>query len=170
MSGDQGATDRPQLEGLVLRARHDLRDWTDRPDHDPGVALLELFALVAELLTSHSQRLGAEAYLGDRHAAAFSSALLQQGRVVIDAEVGEEPTRAPGGVYQATVLDDADPLLQRRLLVRVLEVSGDESVWAAACLPVPGTGVVPAIGDGVWVAFESSDPTRPVWLGQRITG
>ncbi len=237
MSRDRGATDRAQLEGLVNRARNVLRAWTDTADSDPGVALLELFALVGDLLSSHSERLAAEAYVGsarrgwlggrrdeievdgkpwlqvtdlagsaaeDHHylvsprddgasviefgdgvhdqrpppdssigvrhrpAAAGSSVLLQQGRVSVDTDESEEPTRATCGLYRAVVLDNVDPLVQRRLLVRVPDVSGEESVWAAACLPVPGAKEVPAIGDGVWIAFESCDPSRPIWLGQRI--
>ena len=236
MSADRGRTGRPPLEDLVQRARTELRDWTDTADSDPGVALLQLFAFVGELINSHSERLAAEADLGGerrseveiqveveghrwhqvtdlagsgaedphylvtrrddgasviqfgdgihgrrppsnnsigvryRHAGAYSSVLLQQGRVVIDADVSEQPVRATCGVYRATVLENADPLMQRRLLVRVPDVSADESVWAAACLPVPGTEQVPAIGDGVWIALESCDPSRPIWLGQRITG
>ncbi len=27
----------------------------------------------------------------------------------------------------------------------------------------------PTVGDGVWIALESCDPSRPIWLGQRIT-
>lgn len=235
MSADHGPTDRPQLEDLVNRARTELRDWTDTAPSDPGVALLELFAFLVELLNSHSELLAAEAYLGGerrneieieieieghpwhqvtdlagsgaedphylvtrrddgasviefgdgvhgrrppsnssigvryRHAGAYSSVLLQQGRVIIDTDVSEEPVRATCGVYRATVLENADPFMQRRLLVRVPDVSGDESVWAAACLPVPGTKEVPAVGDGVWIALESCDPSRPIWLGQRIT-
>ncbi len=86
----------------------------------------------------------------------------------VDTDESEEPTRATCGLYRAVVLDNADPLVQRRLLVRVPGVSGDESVWAAACLPVPGVKEVPAVGDEVWIAFESGDPSRPIWLGQRV--
>ncbi|MEO5743640.1 MAG: phage baseplate assembly protein V [Terracoccus sp.] len=241
MSGDHGPADRPHLEDLVHRARIGLRDWTDTTDSDPGVALLELFAFVAELLGRHSDEIAAEAYLGtgrrngpsgrrhsfelevdgqrwrqvsdladsgaeDRHyivsrrddgasviefgdgvhgqrppadgsigvryrqGGGYASVLLQQGRVIIDTDVSEEPSRSTCGVYAAVVLDNADPLGQRRLFVRAPEVSGDEAVWAAACLPVRGTTELPAIGDGVWVALESCDPSRPVWLGLRITG
>lgn len=233
MSGDRGATDRPHLEDLVHRARTGLRDWTDTADSDPGVALLQLFALVGELLSSHSERLAAEAHLGGgrrneievevdghpwhqvtdlagsgaedphylvsqrddgasviefgdgvhgrrppsdnsigvryRHGGGYSSVLLQQGRVIIDTDVSEEPVRAMCGVYPATVLTNADPLMLRRLLVRVPDVSGDEPVWAAACLPVPEAQEGPTVGDGVWIALESCDPSRPIWLGQRIT-
>lgn len=57
MSGDRGPTDRSQLEDLVHRARPELRDWTDTADSDPGVALLQLFAFMGDLLSSHSERL-----------------------------------------------------------------------------------------------------------------
>ncbi len=240
MSGDRGRTDRPHLEDLVDRARTKLRDWTDTTDSDPGVALLELFAFVGELLSRHADEIAAEAYLGTgrRHGSAgrrhrfelevdgqrwtqvtdladsgaddchyvvsrrddgasviefgdgehgqrppangsigvryrqgggYASVLLQQGRVVIETDESEEPSRLTGGVYAGVVLDNTDPLGRRRLLVRVPELSGDETVWAEACLPVPGTPGVPAVGDGVWVAAESCDPSRPVWLGRRIT-
>ena len=238
MTGDSGRADRPHLEDLVDRARTKLRDWTDRDDSDPGVALLELFAFVADLLGRHSDEIAAEAYLGtgrhgsagrrhgfelevdgqrwrqvsdladsgaeDRHyvvsrrddgasviefgdgvhghrppadgtigvryrqGGGYASVLLQQGRVIIDTDEGEEPSRPTCGVYAAVVLDNTDPLGQRRLFVRVPELGGDEAVWAAACLPVSGATEVPAIGDGVWVALESCDPSRPVWLGRRI--
>jgi hypothetical protein len=231
MSGDLGPGDRPQLEDLVHRARTELRDWTDTADSDPGVALLQLFAFVGDLLSSQSERLAAEAHLGRRprneievevdghvwhqvedlagsgaedphflvsrrddgakviefgdgvhgrrpasdtsigvryrHAGAYSSVLLQQGRVIIDTDVSEAPVPAMCGVYGATVIDNQDPLMLRRLLVRVPEVSGDEPVWASACLPVPDTQEGPTVGDGVWIALESCDPSRPIWLGRR---
>jgi Type VI secretion system/phage-baseplate injector OB domain len=228
-----GQVDRPPLEDLVDRARMGLRDWTDSADSDPGVALLELFAFVGDLLSSATERLGAEAHPGGgrgreievevdghpwhqvadlagsgaedahfvvsrrddgasviefgdgvhgrrppsdtsigvryRHGGRYSSVQLQQGRVVIDADVSQEPVHAMCGVYRATVLDNADPLMRRRLLVRVPEVSGDEPVWAAACLPVPEAQEGPTVGDGVWIALESCDPSRPIWLGRHIT-
>lgn len=247
MSADRGRTDRahlrtdrPHLEELVDRARAELRDWTDTVDSDPGVALLELFAFVAEMLSRHSDRLAAEAYLGTgrrrpsaghrrtielevdgqrwrqvtdladsgpedhhylvsrrddgasviefgdgvngqrprangsigvryRQGGGHTSVLLQQGRVIIDTDENEGPSRPAGGVHAAVVLDDTDPLEQRRLFVRVPGISADEGVWAAACLPVAGTTEAPAIGDSVWVGLESCDPSRPVWLGLRIT-
>ena len=66
------------------------------------------------------------------------------------------------------MIDNTDPRLQRRLLLRAPDIWGDEAVWAAACLPVSGTEGVPGIGDGVWIALESCDPSRPIWLGQRV--
>ena len=143
MSRDRGRRDRPALEDLVQRARIELRDWTDADQHDPGVALLELLAYVGDLLSSYSEQIGSEAYLGSE--------------------------RRRYGVHRATVVDNADPLGRSRLFVRVPDVSGDESVWAAACLPATGTNVVPAIGADVWVAFEAGDATRPVWLGEGVS-
>lgn len=131
------------LEELVHRARVELRDWTDANEHDPGVALLELLAYVGDLLSSYSDRIAAEAYLGTE--------------------------RRICGVHRGTVVDNADPLGRSRLFVRVPDVSGDQSVWAAACLPATGTNLVPAIGADIWVAFEAGDAARPVWLGEGVT-
>ncbi|MFK5647994.1 phage baseplate assembly protein V [Ornithinimicrobium sp. LYQ121] len=241
MISDDGAQERPDLDGLVIRARKELRGWTDQADIDPGVALVELLALVGDLLASHTQRLEGEGCLGSarrdasvgrrlelelevevevdgaswqqvadlagsapedhhylvrrredgasviefgdgvhgrrppsgspirvrrRYAGTYSSVVVQQGRVVLDTDENEELPRASCGLYRATVLDNADPLARQRLLVRIPEVSG-HPVWAAACLPVPGTTELPAIGVGVWIALELGDPSRPIWLGQR---
>jgi hypothetical protein len=119
----------------------------------------------------HGQRPPANASMEVRfrQGGGYASVLVQQGRVVIDTDEGEEPSGPACGVHAAVVLDNTDPLGRRRLFVRVPEVSGDEAVWAEACLPVPASVELPAIGDGVWVALESCDPSRPVWLGRRIT-
>jgi hypothetical protein len=137
--------DRLALEELVDRARAGLREWTDHTDSDPGVALLDLFAYLGEVLSSYADRFADEAHLGTR-----------------------TPSLRLCGVHAGVVLDNTDPLAQRRLLVRVPDVSGAESVWALACLPVPAPPGVPATGDTVWVAFESGDASRPVWLGRRL--
>jgi hypothetical protein len=147
MNKDPGRGDRAPLEDLVERARAGLRDWTDTTHSDPGVALLELFAFLAELLTFHAEHLAREAYL----------------------RTGRRHPHATCGIHAAVVLDNADPLRQRRLFVQVPDISGDDGVWAVACLPPSGASEVPATGDGVWVALESGDPARPIWLGQRIT-
>jgi len=99
----------------------------------------------------------------------FTSVLLQEGRVVIDADWNEASGTEFCGIYRAVVVDDADPLLTRRVRVLIPEARGDESVWAMACLPAGDTNAVPSVGDAVWVAFESGNPDRPVWLGRLFT-
>jgi hypothetical protein len=66
------------------------------------------------------------------------------------------------GSYRGSVVDDADPLAQDRLLVLVPEIHGNEPVWALPSTP-PGQTGHPAIGDDVWVSFERGDPAYPVW-------
>ena len=233
MSGERGPIDRPQLEELVSRARSELRQWTDAADNDPGVALLQLFAFVGDLLSNSSGHFATAAHAGPgrrrdvevevdgrpwqqvrdlagsgaqdphfvvsqgdggasviefgddmrgrrppsgatigvryRRGGAYTSVLLQQGRVIIDTDLGDVPVPAACGIYRASVLDNADPLMQRRLLVQIPDVSGDAPMWAAACLPLPDSQMGPAVGDGVWIALEACDPSRPIWLGQRVT-
>lgn len=55
---------KPRLDDLVEHARTDLREWTDHTDSDPGIALLELFAYVGDLLSSYADRIADESYLG----------------------------------------------------------------------------------------------------------
>ena len=65
-----------------------------------------------------------------------------------------------GGTYRATVVDDADPMQQYRLLVLVPDVHGDALVWAVALM---AGSQLPAIGDLVWVSFEHGDSDYPIW-------
>lgn len=205
MNAEGSSDGQPQLDELdelVQRARTGLRAWTDQPDSDPGVALLDLFAFVADLLTSHADQVAAEAYLGDegrarlalgdgvhgrrpptdqtigaryRQGGGYVSVHQQQGRVSLDDDVVEDPLHLAIGVHRAVVLNTSDPLRQGRLQVRIPALDPSGSVWAVACLPVSGTSAspadpgdlpLPAVGDGVWVAFEVGDPSRPVWLGR----
>jgi hypothetical protein len=71
-----------------------------------------------------------------------------------------------GGTYRAVVLDNVDPAVQDRLMVRVPDV-GLESAWANRLSGGSG-GQLPAIGDEVLVQFEGGDTDRPVW--QRDAG
>lgn len=157
--------DRAELHALVRRARTDLRDWTDSGGNDPGVALVELFAYVGDLLADYADRVADEAYLGGR--GRYQSVREQQGRVDLDTDWHEPTGYTLCGVHRGVVVDDVDPLLQRRLLLRVPDVSGDTTTWASACFPFGASTDVPAIGAGVWVAFEGGDAAYPVWLGQR---
>ena len=63
------------------------------------------------------------------------------------------------GTFRGVVVDDADPIGARRLLVSVPEVHGGGSAWAAA----GSSGSAPAVGDLVWVSFENGDSDYPVW-------
>ena len=95
MSEDRGRADRPQLEDLVQRARTELRDWTDHTDSDPGVALLELFAYLGELLSSYADRIADEAHLdtGSERRPGRRDSLVARGR------------RSSGGVRSPTSPD-----------------------------------------------------------------
>lgn len=68
-----------------------------------------------------------------------------------------------GGVYRATVVDDADPTQGLRLRVVVPEVFGEAPVWAAASLPVAAQHALPGVGTAVSVSFEHGDTDYPVW-------
>jgi len=80
------------------------------------------------------------------------------------------------GKYRGTVFNNLDPERRGRLMLTVPDVLGlVPSSWAEPSLPLAGpTGppmgmfVVPPIGTGVWVEFESGDPNKPVWVGCRL--
>ncbi len=80
------------------------------------------------------------------------------------------------GKYRGTVFNNLDPDQRGRLTLTVPDVLGlVPSSWAEPSLPLAGpTGppmgmfVVPPIGTGVWVEFESGDPNKPVWVGCRL--
>lgn len=74
-----------------------------------------------------------------------------------------------GGTYRAVVVDDADPLQQSRLGVVVPDVYGDVSVWAVASQTASG-GVLPTIGESVWVTFEHGDSDHPIWEADAAGG
>ena len=91
---------------------------------------------------------------------------LQQGVPQVDNDWNEDKVSSSRfcSIYQGLVMDNADPQSLIRLLVQVPAVLGTQEVWALPCIPI-GTSVVPAIGVGVWIMFESGDPARPVWMG-----
>jgi hypothetical protein len=66
------------------------------------------------------------------------------------------------------VVDDADPIGKHRLRLIVAEVWGgtEAGAWAVPSLP-PSGAATPAVGDLVWVTFETSGSfVRPVLRGQ----
>ena len=79
------------------------------------------------------------------------------------------PPRDFFGKYRGQVTDNADPLGNGRLQVRVPQVLGDVSVWAQPCVPYAGPQLgwytTPEIDTGVWVEFEAGAPSYPIWTG-----
>jgi len=75
------------------------------------------------------------------------------------------------GKYRGSVVENVDPLLQGRLIVRVPDVFGIlPSSWALPCVPLAGphmgtSFVPPPVGSSVWVEFEQGDPQMPIWVG-----
>ncbi len=74
------------------------------------------------------------------------------------------------GKYRGVVLNNIDPMQMARIQVQVPDVMGiGLSTWAMPCVPVAGRQsgvfVLPAIGAGVWVEFESGDMDHPIWVG-----
>jgi len=66
-----------------------------------------------------------------------------------------------GGTYLGSVVDDQDPLGQRRLNVLVPEIWDESPVWAAAS--ITDDSGQPGVGDSVWISFEHGDTDYPVW-------
>jgi len=62
----------------------------------------------------HGQAPSSGSAIGVRYrvGARYSSVLLQQGRVVLDADGGEAPPVIACGIYRATVVENADPLVR----------------------------------------------------------
>lgn len=73
------------------------------------------------------------------------------------------------GLYRGVVVRNDDPENLGRLVVRVPEITGDETheYWAIPFGMFAGKNigffVVPNIGDAVWVSFEYGDPSYPLW-------
>jgi len=86
----------------------------------------------------------------------------------LDALIRRERSRW-FGKYRGTVTDTADPNEQGRLKVSVPAVLDTVELWAMPCVPFAGPGVgffaLPDPGTGVWVEFESGDPSFPIWTG-----
>jgi len=103
------------------------------------------------------------AFSPNRH---FTGVLLQKGRVQLDDDWNENNANSGRlcGIHRGLTMDNTDPKSLMRLRVQVPAVLGTQEVWALPCIPI-GTSIVPAIGEGVWIMFESGDPARPVWMG-----
>ena len=70
------------------------------------------------------------------------------------------------GVYRGIVTDNNDPLNQGRVKLKVPQVLFDQVThWAWGCVQ-PGVIIsIPTVGTGVFVMFESGDPSYPIWMG-----
>jgi hypothetical protein len=99
----------------------------------------------------------------------YTAVLIQRGRVILDSDWNEIPGLGGRfyGIYYGIVTENADPSSLCRLRVRIPEVLGNQEEWALPSVPV-GATAIPAVGKAVWIAFESGDPSRTVWIGTPV--
>ena len=75
------------------------------------------------------------------------------------------------GLYRAIVSNINDPDKMGRVKVIIPELLGEkvESTWCMPCVPVcydnGGDFCLPKLKETVWIAFESGDLDKPVYLG-----
>lgn len=70
------------------------------------------------------------------------------------------------GIYRGVVQDNADPLGQGRVRLKIPQVLFNTITdWAWASNTHGVRVPAPMIGQGVWVQFEGGDPSFPVWVG-----
>jgi len=85
-------------------------------------------------------------------------------------ELAEQARSRYFGKYRGTVEDVNDAQKLGRIIAKVPSVYGDaNSPWALPAVPFAGANhglvLLPKKGDGVWIEFESGNPSRPIWTG-----
>jgi len=134
---------RDPLQRVVETARDELRRWTDATDRDPGIAIVELLAFVADALSSYADAIAEESYLGSR--ARFEN---------VRVEVDGQPWR------RMTSLDESGPDDQHFVVTRT---DGGPTVIEF------GDGVHgrrPPAGDGLRVSYRSGSRYASVTMQQ----
>jgi hypothetical protein len=66
------------------------------------------------------------------------------------------------GVYRGVVITTTP---EGVLTLKVPQVLANQ-VTGLATPAMSAVGIVPSIGDGVWVMFEGGDPSYPIWIGK----
>ncbi len=74
------------------------------------------------------------------------------------------------GKFEATVINNIDPMQLGRIQVQTPEASGISlSSWATPCFPYTGKQMgaymIPQIGSSVWIEFQGGDLDKPIWTG-----
>ena len=160
-SADPATTQGAQRQ-LYERIRAYAAEWADAEPHDPGIALAEVFAFLADALSAYEDQVGHEASLTWHR---YLGVHLQEGRVSVDSDWHEAEGGKRYGLYRGVVVDANDPQMLHRLRVEVPAIVASGPAWALPSLPPGGTVPAPTPGTVVWIAFEEGDVDRPVWLG-----
>lgn len=83
--------------------------------------------------------------------------------------IAEERRNRFFGKYRGIVVEALKGDDLGKLTVSVPAVLGDEQLTAWPCVPFAGPDhgfvAIPEAGDGVWIEFESGDPSQPIWVG-----
>jgi hypothetical protein len=80
-----------------------------------------------------------------------------------DTPEDTQGTRNYAGKYHGRVINNDDPLQERRVQVQVPEVD-QSAAWATAGSEVEHLDV-PEVDTEVWIEYEYGDPAYPRWVG-----
>ena len=110
-----GAETIAKLQRLIERVPH---NWTDAHQHDPGVALLELFAWLADQLASRMDQVSDEGALASARLALAALALLRDRRQPAGSAI------ARVSYFEGKILDEKDLSTEQAwndMVLRVVE-------------------------------------------------